>query len=299
MAWGAFVTSINAGLAVPDWPTSFDSYDMFNPWPEWWKLTPILAEHGHRLLGQLVGFLTVIVAVWTFVADHRKWMKWLGVAALALVIFQGILGGLRVVLISIDLAVFHACVAQIFFALTVSLALFTSRSWLQHARAPTGEDSMRLRGLITFSTTAVFIQIVFGALLRHPGTGIDTFLATTHIIWAFVVVVLIMVTALQVFLNFGHHKILKRWISIVVGILCVQIGLGFTAFFVLLDESGLIQPSNLQVIVNSSHMVTGALLMSSLVVCSLLILRRRDDDYIEASGDGSLSQHPVRATSNV
>ena len=51
MGWGAFVTSIEAGLAVPDWPSSYDSYDPFNPWPGWWRVTPLLAEHGHRLLG--------------------------------------------------------------------------------------------------------------------------------------------------------------------------------------------------------------------------------------------------------
>ena len=186
MGWGGFVTSINAGLAVPDWPTSFGSSDMLNPWPDWWKMTPVLAEHGHRLLGTLVGFLTIIIAIWTFWKDSRKWMRMLGIGALVLVIGQGVLGGLRVTLVSLDLAVVHACVAQIFLATIFSMALFTSKSWLTAARAPAGADSVKLRGLAAFSTTAVFIQIVFGALLRHPGTGIDTFLATTHIIWAFV-----------------------------------------------------------------------------------------------------------------
>ncbi|NND70660.1 MAG: cytochrome oxidase assembly protein [Rhodothermales bacterium] len=274
MGWGAFVTSINAGLAVPDWPKSFDSWDMLNPWPEWWTMTPVLAEHGHRLLGTLVGMLTIGIAVWTFFADSRKWMRWLGAGALFLVIFQGVLGGLRVTLVSLDLAVVHACVAQIFFATIVSLALFTSKTWFVGSRAPGGADSVKLRGLVAFSTTAVFIQIVFGALLRHPGTGIDTFLATTHIIWAFVVAILIVATIVQVHLNYGEHVALKKIINFAGGLLAVQIVLGFTAFFVLLDEAGLLQPSNLQVVINSSHMLTGALLMSTMVCCALLILRR-------------------------
>ena len=274
MGWGAFVTSINAGLAVPDWPKSFDSWDMLNPWPEWWTMTPVLAEHGHRLLGTLVGCLTLVIAGWTFLADHRKWMRWLGVGALLLVIFQGVLGGLRVTLVSLDLAVIHACVAQIFFATIVSMMLFTTRNWLMTSRAPAGADSVKLRGLVAFSTCAVFIQIVFGALLRHPGTGIDTFLATTHIIWAFVVAILIVTTIVQIKLNFSDHTALRKIINSVGGLLAFQIALGFTAFFVLLDEAGLLQPSNLQVIVNTAHMITGALIMSSMVCCTLLILRR-------------------------
>src|SRR5690554_6485033 len=112
IGWGGFVTSIDAGLAVPDWPTSFNSYDPFNPWPEWWTLTPVLAEHGHRLLGALVGLLTIGLAVWTWRFDERRWMRRLGFGALVLVILQGTLGGLRVVFASLDLAVVHACVAQ-------------------------------------------------------------------------------------------------------------------------------------------------------------------------------------------
>lgn len=297
MAWGAFVTSINAGLAVPDWPTSFDSYDMFNPWPDWWTVTPVLAEHGHRLLGALVGLLTIGIAIWTAVGDHRKWMKWLGAAALVLVIFQGVLGGLRVVLVSLDLAVFHACVAQVFFATIVSMTLFTSRSWFEKSVAPTGPHAGRLRGLITFAATAVFIQIVFGALLRHPGTGIDSFLATTHIIWAFVVAGLIIATAFHVYLHFGDHPVLRKWIGIVLGLLTVQIALGFTAFFVLLDERGMIVPSNLQVIINSTHMVTGALLMSSLICCTMLILRRKRHVAVARAQDKSARQPQPAATS--
>ena len=299
MAWGAFVTSINAGLAVPDWPTTFDSYDMFNPWPQWWTVTPVLAEHGHRLLGALVGLLTIVVAIWTAVSDERRWMKWLGLGALVLVIFQGILGGLRVVLVSLDLAVFHACIAQVYFAIIVSMTLFTSKAWIVRSGAPTGPHAARLRGLVAFAATAVFIQIVFGALLRHPGTGIDSFLATTHIIWAFIVVGLILTTAFQVYNRFPDHPVLKKWTGIVLGLLALQIALGFTAFFVLLDERGIIVPSNLQVIINSTHMVTGALLMSSLICCAMLILRRRKHALPGISKNGTTADQAIPVTSNV
>ncbi len=274
MSWGAFVTSIDAGLAVPDWPTSFNSYDPFNPWPEWWTMTPVLAEHGHRLLGALVGLLTLVLGVWTVRADDRRWMRWLGVAAVALVILQGVLGGLRVVWISMNLAVVHACVAQIFFGTLVAMAVFTSQSWSASQSAWTESTrSKDLSRLAVAAAVAVFVQVILGALLRHPGTGIDMMFAALHIFWAFVVVALILATAQRISVAV-HGSAASQWRNAIVGILAFQFALGMTAFFVLLDERGLVQRSNLQVIVNSSHMVVGALLFGATIGLAVTILRR-------------------------
>jgi heme A synthase len=124
---GGLVTSKGAGLAVPDWPTTF-GYNMFlYPWSE--MVGNILYEHSHRLVASCVGLLTIALAVALWFGERRTWLRWLGVTALLVVIAQGILGGLRVVLRQDTLAVLHACLAQAFFALTVGLALFTSREW--------------------------------------------------------------------------------------------------------------------------------------------------------------------------
>src|SRR5574341_635220 len=121
---GGLVTSKGAGLAVPDWPTTF-GYNMFlYPWAK--MIGGIFYEHSHRLFASAVGFLTVITALTFWLKEERLWMRWLGVAALGLVIAQGVLGGLRVVLLEQPLAIVHAAFAQAFFALTVSLAVFTS-----------------------------------------------------------------------------------------------------------------------------------------------------------------------------
>ena len=109
LGWGGVVTSIEAGMAVPDWPTSFDSMDPINPTPGWYKIPAVLAEHGHRVMGMIVGALTLLLAMWTLVADPRAWMKKLGVLALILVIVQGVLGGMRVIWISCW--TFHNCIA--------------------------------------------------------------------------------------------------------------------------------------------------------------------------------------------
>lgn len=264
LGWGAFVTSINAGLAVPDWPSSFNSYDPFNPWPEWWKLTPVLAEHGHRLLGALVGSFTLILAVWTWIADPRRWMKWLGLGALVLVSLQGVLGGLRVVLISLDLAVVHACVAQIFFAMIISMALFTSQAWLRTSFGDFDAEKVpRLRVLGIVAVAVLYVQIILGALLRHPGTGIDPVLVIAHVTGAVAASVALLVLHTHVRRHHRSARIVSPAARVMVVLLAVQFALGLTAYFVTLDDAGVIQPSNFQVLVNTAHMVTGALLMGS------------------------------------
>src|SRR5215510_14139084 len=124
---GGLVTSMGAGLAVPDWPTTF-GYNMFTyPWSE--MVGGILYEHSHRLIGSVVGLLTILLAVTLWMQESRQWLRWLGLVALGAVILQGVLGGLRVVLLQQTLAIIHACFAHAFFALTASIALFTSPEW--------------------------------------------------------------------------------------------------------------------------------------------------------------------------
>ncbi len=124
---GGLVTSKGVGLAVPDWPTTF-GYNMFlYPWSK--MVGGIFYEHSHRLVASGVGLLTLILAVLLWLREPRKWVRWLGTIAIALVILQGVLGGLRVVLLEQMLAMIHGSLAQVFFALMVSLALFTSREW--------------------------------------------------------------------------------------------------------------------------------------------------------------------------
>ncbi len=274
IGWGGFVTSIDAGLAVPDWPSSFYSYDLFSPFPEWWTLTPVLAEHGHRLLGALVGTFTVVLAVWTWFADSRRWMRWMGVAAFLLVSLQGLLGGLRVTLVSLDLAVIHACVAQIFFSGLVAMALFTSRRWLgMRSSAAGGEANHQLRQLSALTVAAVYGQIILGALLRHPGTGINLTLAIIHITGACIVTALVLYEAFVIHTRFPAVGPLVRARDVLLGILLTQFTLGFIAYFVLLDQRGMLRPSNLQVVINTSHLIIGAMLLAATAVTALLAFR--------------------------
>ena len=142
------VTSKNVGLAVPDWPTTF-GYNMFLfPISKW--VGGILFEHTHRLMGSLVGFLTIILAVWLWLREDRRWVRSLGVIAIVGVILQGILGGLRVTMMKDQIGIFHACVAQAFLGLLVFIALVTTKFWrsLKRARAPSRAELPRRLGWI-------------------------------------------------------------------------------------------------------------------------------------------------------
>jgi len=160
------VTSKGVGLAVPDWPTTF-GYNMFLfPISKW--VGGILFEHTHRLMGSLVGFLTIILAVWLWVGEDRQWVRNLGVIALGGVIAQGILGGLRVTMMKDEIGIFHACIAQAFLGLLVFVALVTTRFW--RALANEQFDFRKFAPIKTLGiaiTTAIYVQLTLGATMRH------------------------------------------------------------------------------------------------------------------------------------
>src|SRR2546430_3616874 len=163
---GGMVTSKNVGLAVPDWPTTF-GYNMFLfPVSKW--VGGILFEHTHRLMGSLVGFLTIILAVWLWRAEDRQWVRNLGVIALAGVILQGILGGLRVTMLKDEIGIFHACIAQAFLSLLVFIALVTTNSWRSFAAANVDPKKFaRIKLLAIAITIAIYTQLALGATMRH------------------------------------------------------------------------------------------------------------------------------------
>src|SRR3954447_6023390 len=124
---GALVTSNDAGLAVPDWPTSFGSLYRIPP-----MVGGIKYEHGHRMLAEFIGLLTIILAVWTQRSDRRSWMRKLGWLALILVVVQGVLGGLTVkMFLPWYVSTAHAMVAQTFFSLILLMAMFQGRRWIE------------------------------------------------------------------------------------------------------------------------------------------------------------------------
>ncbi|HTY58392.1 MAG TPA: COX15/CtaA family protein [Bacteroidota bacterium] len=162
---GGLVTSTGSGLAVPDWPLSYGQ--VMPP-----MVGGILYEHGHRMVATFVGLLTTILAVWLWRSDDRRWVRVLGVIALCAVIVQGVLGGLTVLyLLPTPVSVAHATLAQSFFSLTIFLALVTSKGWREGAGEIVGTAG-RTRALLVASLSAVFLQLVLGAWMRHSDAGL-------------------------------------------------------------------------------------------------------------------------------
>ncbi|MDR3377398.1 MAG: COX15/CtaA family protein [Verrucomicrobiae bacterium] len=167
---GGLVTSHEAGMSVPDWPTTY-GYNMFLfPVDQW--VGGVFYEHSHRLLATLAGLLTTILAVWLWWQDRRRWLHWLGAAAFLLVIAQGVLGGLRVRWQLDWLGVPHGAVAQAFLVLTCALALFTSRWWLQTAALKPASVPRGLQGHVLGVTLLIFIQLLIAATMRHQHAGL-------------------------------------------------------------------------------------------------------------------------------
>ena len=160
---GGSVTSYGVGMAVPDWPSTF-GINMFL-YDFWHAPFGVRVEHTHRLYGAAVGLATVFLAGWFLAFERRRYMKVLGVVALAAVVAQGVLGGTRVTQVSTFLAAVHGCTGQAFFGLTVALCVLTGRKWIE-AGAPTFETS-GLRRQSAILLAMVYAQIVAGAWFRH------------------------------------------------------------------------------------------------------------------------------------
>ena len=276
---GSLVTSTGSGLAVPDWPTSY-GWNMFTFPPSKW-VGGIFYEHGHRLIASSVGFLTIILAAWLWLADPRRWMKRLGVAALAAVIAQGVLGGLTVLFFLPDaISTAHAGLAEIFFCMTVAIALFTSRGWTEAAGAA---DDRALRVVATATTALVYTQIIVGAVMRHSGAGLaipdfplmfgglvpDRWsnaiaIHFAHRVGALIVAAAVLATSAHVWYHHRGRRELTGPAGMIIGLVLVQITLG--ALTVL---------SRRNVAINSAHVVCGALVLATSLVITLRSWRAR------------------------
>jgi heme a synthase len=281
---GSLVTSHDAGLSVPDWPTSY-GWNMFTFPPSMW-VANILYEHGHRLIASTVGFLTIILAVWLWLADPRGWLRWFGVAALGAVIAQGILGGITVLFFLPDaVSTAHAGLAEIFFCMTVAIALFTSPRWIGGFDDAREVDDATLRRLATATTVLIYTQILIGATMRHTGAGlaIPDFpwmfghvvpdhwsraiaLHFAHRAGALVVTCAIVTASAYVWSHHRGRRELTRPAALLVALVAAQLTLG--ALTVLSQRNPWI---------NSFHVVGGALVLTTSLVLTLRNWRVRFD----------------------
>jgi cytochrome c oxidase assembly protein subunit 15 len=268
---GGLVTSTGSGLAVPDWPLSFGQ--VFPP-----MVGGVLYEHGHRLVASAVGCLMLVLALWTVLREPRPGVRALALIALFAVIVQGVLGGVTVLYkLPLAVSVTHACLAQIFFCLTVTLAVVTGRDW-QAARTPQPSPVQPALPVLAGMTTGlVGCQLLLGALMRHMGAGlaIPDFplafgrllppLVTPHItvhfahrVGALVVSAAVAWTVTRVLRRHGGEAALRRPALIAAALVLLQVSLGALTIW-----------SRRAVVPTTAHVAVGAALLATCLVITL------------------------------
>ncbi|MGH7307307.1 MAG: COX15/CtaA family protein [Candidatus Rokuibacteriota bacterium] len=251
---GGLVTNTGSALAVPDWPTTFGHNMFLYPWSQ--MAGGVFYEHSHRLLGSLVGLLTLALAatLWRVGGSRRV----AGVAAVIAVIGQGVLGGLRVVLLQDTLAIVHGCLAQAFFALVAALALATSpRGQLPVAALEPGARTATL-----LAAALVYVQIVFGALLTHAGW------LEVHLVGALAVFALVPVAAAR--LRRSGDAVAVPLARSLLALLVLQLGLGVATLLARLAPE-LVPAPALLLALPVAHRLAGSLILAASVMLALRV----------------------------
>ncbi len=299
---GGLVTSTGSGLAVPDWPNTY-GYFMF-AFPLSSMVGGIFYEHGHRLIASVVGMLTIGLAVWLAWVEPRPWVRRLGWIALAAVVLQGILGGITVLyFLPAAISISHAGLAQLFFALVVSLAIFTSSGWQDHYgtrtdttnRVDTAEGDRILARLSVMLPVAIYLQILAGATMRHTGAGlaIPDFplvfgglvppewtsaiaIHYAHRVGAVAATAFVFAAAGHVLYHHRERHELVRPSMLLCALVVVQVLLGGWTVW-----------SERHVAINTAHVGVGALLLVTSVVLGLRVHRGRFADAVRDRHDAS------------
>jgi heme a synthase len=278
VAAGGMVTSTGSGLAVPDWPTTYGQNMFTFPFSK--MVGGIFYEHGHRLIASLVGLLTIGLVIFLRRVEQRAWVRRLGWFALAAVVLQGLLGGLTVIYLLPDaVSISHAGLAQIFFCLTVTIALVTSRGWMAPVTPATDDPALRRR--LVVMTSLIYLQILLGATMRHTGAGLaipDFPLAFGHVLppaWtpgvaihfahrvgALVVTIVVLANAAHIWsLHAGRGDLVRpSWLLVIA--VAAQVALGATVVL-----------SGKHEIVNTLHVAVGSIVLGTGLVITLRTVR--------------------------
>jgi cytochrome c oxidase assembly protein subunit 15 len=273
---GAFTTSIGAGMAFPDWPLSNGS---LNP-TGWLDNLSLFAEHSHRLSAGLMTTITVVLAFWLWKTEARAWLRQLGWFAVALVLAQAIVGGLRVLLdpealpslqtsVGRLFAMLHACLAQLFVCTLLAIAVACTRGWIERP-VPVGGA---LRRVGRFCCALLFLQLAIAAVVRHSfaGLAIPTFPYSTtdghllpahwdfrvgiqfaHRIMAVLLAVVLFLLAFLVRLDRGSTMAMRAAASALISLLVLQILLGAEIIWTLRSAA-----------MTTAHVLVGALTLAT------------------------------------
>jgi cytochrome c oxidase assembly protein subunit 15 len=286
---GGLVTTYDAGMAVPDWPNTY-GYNLFlYPWQTWvygpWGL---FIEHAHRLLGSLAGMLAIALVVSAWWCQRGALVRWLSVAALAGVIFQGVLGGMRVIEDQVQLAKIHGCVGPAFFALAVALAVITSCRW-QDAATQGGRRLGKVERYAVLTTLLAYCQLVLGSQLRHLPAGAqpgDFRIALVfHLAVAAALLVHVALLTAAVYRDVRGEPAIVRPVVALAGLIVLEIGLGAGTWVTKYGWPGwlgdfgfaagytVVEGGRLQAWITTAHVATGSLILASSLLVALRAIR--------------------------
>lgn len=265
---GALVTSTGSGLAVPDWPLSFGKF--FPP-----MIGGVVFEHGHRMIAGAVGTCAMVLCVWILMKEKRRWVRIVSVMSVLTVAAQAVLGGLTVLFLLPDvISISHAGLAEIFFCLMISLAVFTSQNWFKENAAFPDMDtspelsylerSVSLRFLSAMMTSVIYIQILLGAYFRHANTGVSM-----HVAWAIIVAFFVGWMSSRILRNPLYPSFLVRLVLIEFGLLIVQFILGPSALVAKLVYPAVVKQDILKVALTAGHLAIGALMLATSLILTL------------------------------
>jgi cytochrome c oxidase assembly protein subunit 15 len=250
-------------------------------------------EHGHRMIAELVGLLTIIAAIWTWKVDRRRWMRLLSIGAVLGVIFQGILGGLTVLEFTPPLiSTAHATVGQTMFCLLAVIAVFTSKSWLDEpSKRISQKDAAPLIRHAWMLIGFLYLQLILGAAFRHVWTKwgpnasnhwpvhkiVHAFLYP-HMFNALLVAGLILYLSVRALSKHANIPLLKRPAVWMLLLLILQLLLGASAYMVRvvqgIDE---VQPTLGLVTITVAHLAVGALILALAMIFTVQVYRHRDN----------------------
>lgn len=295
---GGMVHATGSSLACPDWPLCYGQV-----FPE--MVGGVAIEHSHRLLASFVGVLTVVLGVGLWRrgskdAEQRS-LRWLGAGLVALVVFQGVLGGITVVLrLPTAVSTAHLGTSMIFFSLLFYAA---ARTWPRErfAEVPTvSADTMRWS---LVATVALYVQILLGALVRHTGAGLacgkDPILCTgalwpdwapsqlhmVHRFGAVLVTILIVVACLRLMRAAPKaQRTFRRAAHLPMVLVALQVGLGMLSVWTVLHAHTV-----------TTHLGVGALLLASMVGLLLLLRFGRRADAAPTDARATRSETSARA----
>lgn len=283
---GAMVTSTGSGLAVPDWPLSFGQF-----FPA--MVGGVFYEHGHRMIAGVVALMTFFLAFRLWRREGRIWVQFLGFAAVLMVVVQALLGGMTVLLgLPPQVSASHACLGQLFFCVTVILALVTSPLWHRQWEGVGHDPALSWGAALLF--VGFFIQLAIGAMMRHTGAGLaipdfplsyghwipphwngPVAIHFAHRVGALLLATLTLAWSGWALLRYGYHAGLRTIALTLLVAVAVQVTLGASVIWL-----------GRPVGITSIHLAVGAFCLATTVVATVVSFRLQSETFLSPVSAG-------------